>query len=134
RSVRHVLGFGRRAQAGSLEVLNRQVADTQRIVLQRIVNATGIDDHQCRIPFHVYDGNSDKVVTAASAQGAFPHASALAGNHFSILDPATPGNRTAETVKYHILTDLAASPAQPAPRIPSASGAPPTSADAPLQT
>ena len=90
RSVRRTLGFGRQAQAGNLEVLNRQVADTQRIVLQRIVNATGVDDHQCRIAFHVYADNSDKVVTAASAQGAFPGASALAGNHFSILDPNSP--------------------------------------------
>ena len=72
RSVRHVLGFSRHAQAGNLEVLDRQVADTQRTVLQRIVNATGVDDHQCRIPFHVYAGDSDKIVPAASGQGPFP--------------------------------------------------------------
>lgn len=110
RSIRHVLGFRRNAQAGSLEVLNRQVAETQRAVLQWIVNATDVDEHQCRIPFHVYAGASDNVVTAASAQGAFPRASVLAGDHFSILDPTAAGNRTAETVKYHLLTDLAASP------------------------
>jgi hypothetical protein len=113
QSIRHILGFGRHAQAGHLEVLNRQVADTQRAVLQHIVNATGIDEHQCRIPFHVYAGSSDKVVTAASAQGSFPGASTLAGNHFSILDPASPGNRTAETVKYHLITDFSASPPPP---------------------
>jgi tetratricopeptide (TPR) repeat protein len=107
RSIRHVLGLGHHPQAGNLEVLNRQIADTQRTVLQRIVNATGVDDHQCRIPFHVYAGGSDQVVTPASAQGAFPGASTLAGNHFSILDPAAAGNRTAETVKFHILTDPA---------------------------
>lgn len=134
RSLRHVLGFGRHAQAGSLEVLNRRVADTQRTVLQRIVNATGVDAHQCRIPFHVYAGSSDRIVTAASAQGAFPGASVLAGNHFSILDPEAPDNRTAETVKHHILTDTAASdpaeealatgggPAMPTADEPAASG------------
>jgi pimeloyl-ACP methyl ester carboxylesterase len=110
RSVRQVLGFGRHPQAGSLEVLNRQVADTQRTVLQRIVNATGVDEYQCRIPFHVYAGNADNVVTAASAQGAFPGAAALAGNHFSILDPAAPSNRTAEVVKRHILADVTSAP------------------------
>ena len=114
RSVRHVLGFSHHAQAGSLEVFNRQVNDTQRTVLQRIVNATGVDDHQCRIPFHVYAGNSDKIVPAASGQGPFPGASELAGNHFSILDPNAPGNCTAATVKYHLLTDLPASSAQQA--------------------
>ena len=98
---------GHHPQAGSLKVLDRQVADTQRTVLQRIVNATGVDDHECRIPFHVYAGASDKIVTAASAQGAFPGAAALAGNHFSILDPVAP-NRTAETVKHHLITDLSA--------------------------
>jgi pimeloyl-ACP methyl ester carboxylesterase len=131
RSLRHVTGLGRQAQAGNLEVLNRQIADTQRTVLQWIVNATGVDDHQCRIPFHVYAGTSDKVVTAASAQGAFPEASALAGNHFSILDPAAPGNRTAETVAYHILTDCAVSPARSARQIPSVADAPPSSAALP---
>ena len=114
RSVRHVLRFSHHAQAGNLEVFNRPVRDTQRTVLQRIVNATGVDDHQCRIPFHVYAGNSDKIVPAASGQGPFPGASELAGNHFSILDPYAPGNCTAATVKYHLLTDLAASSARQA--------------------
>jgi hypothetical protein len=109
RSFRSVLSFGRHPQAGSLKVLDRDVADARRIVLQRIVNAAGVDDHQCRIPFHVYAGDSDKIVTAASAQGAFPGAATLAGNHFSILDPAAPGNRTAGIVKQHLLSDLAAS-------------------------
>ena len=131
RSLRHVLGFGRRAQASSLEVLDKQVADTQRTVLQRIVNATGVDDYRCRIPFHVYAGDSDRVVTAASAQGAFPTAATLAGNHFSLLDPSAPGNQTAETVRHHILTDLAARPVQPDQPIPSASDGSSAMASAP---
>jgi Tetratricopeptide repeat/NB-ARC domain len=106
RSVRRALGYGRHPQAGSLDVLNRQVADTQRTVLRCIVNATALDDHQCYIPFHVYAGASDNIVTAASAQAAFPGASALAGNHFTILDPSTPGNRTAEVVKRNLLADV----------------------------
>lgn len=109
-SVRSILGFNRHPQASNLGVLNRQVADTHRTVLKRIVNATGVDDYQCRIPFHVYAGNADSVVTAVSAQSAFPGASTLAGDHFSILDPAAPGNRTAEAVKRHILADAAAAP------------------------
>ncbi|NKZ06132.1 alpha/beta fold hydrolase [Actinomadura latina] len=109
RSLRHALGYRRHAQAGSLEMLDKRVADTQRTVLQRIVNATGVDDHQCRIPLHVYAGDSDRVVRAASAQAAFPGASTLAGNHFSILDPEAPGNSTADTVRHHVLEDLQAS-------------------------
>src|SRR5580704_4016066 len=106
-SLRRTLGYGRHPQAAHLNVLDRQVADTQRTVLQRIVNAAGVDDYHCRIPFHVYAGGSDDIVKAASAQASFPGASTIAGNHFTILDPAAQGNRTAETVKRHILADIA---------------------------
>lgn len=106
RSLRHALGYRRHPQAGGLEVLDRKVADTQRTVLQRIVNTDRIDDHQCRIPFHVYAGADDRVVLAASAQAAFPGASTLAGDHHSILDPGAPGNGTADAVRHHILEDV----------------------------
>ena len=110
-SLRRTLGFGRHPQAGSLEVLDRKVADTQRYVLRHIVNASATDNYHHCIPFHVYAGASDNIVRAASAQASFPGASTLAGNHFTILDPGAPGNRTAETVKRHILTDVIARPA-----------------------
>ncbi len=113
-SIRHGLGYGRHPQAANLEVLNKQVADTQRVVLTHIVHASGTDDHHCRIPFHVYAAGSDAIVPAASAQAAFPGASTLAGNHFTILDPAALGNRTADIVKHHILTDLVERPSAPA--------------------
>jgi pimeloyl-ACP methyl ester carboxylesterase len=113
RSVRHAVGLGRHPQVGSLDVLDRRVGDTQRRVLDDIVRADCVDDHHCRIPFHVYAGDSDTIVRPASAQSAFPGASTLAGDHSSILDPGAPGNRTAEIVKHHILADFAA--ARPAP-------------------
>jgi pimeloyl-ACP methyl ester carboxylesterase len=106
-SVRHGLGLGRHPQVGSLDVLDRRIADTQRRVLDDIVRADGVGNQRCRIPFHVYAGSSDNIVKPASAQGAFPGASTLVGDHSSILDPSAPGNRTAESVKHHILTDLA---------------------------
>src|ERR1017187_858592 len=118
-SLRRALGDGRHPQAGNLRVLNRQVADTQTTALHRIVNAPALDDHQCHIPFHVYAGGSDNIVRAASAQAAFPGASTIAGNHFTILDPGTLGNRTAETVKRHLLADITA------PRAPRRSTRPP---------
>jgi hypothetical protein len=109
-TIRRALGYGRHPQAASLDVLDRRVADTQRAVLARIVHASGTDDHQCPIPFHVYAAGSDAIVTAASAQAAFPGAGMLAGNHFTILDPTASGNTTAEIVKHHILADLAERP------------------------
>jgi len=112
-SIRHALGYRRHPQAGDLEVLSKQVTDTQRVVLARIVHASGVDDHHCRIPFHVYAAGSDAIVSAASAQAAFPGAGTLAGNHFTILDPAAPGNRTADVIKHHLLTDFAERPPAP---------------------
>ena len=109
-SIRRALGYGRHPQAASLDVLDRRVADTQRAVLARIVHASGTDDHQCPIPFHVYAAGSDAIVTAASAQAAFPGAGTLAGDHFTILDPAAPGNTTVDIIKHHLLTDLAERP------------------------
>ncbi|MEO3748225.1 alpha/beta fold hydrolase [Plantactinospora sp. B5E13] len=105
RTLRHAFGYRRHPQAGDLEMLNRRVADTQRTVLRDIVNTDRTDDHRCRIPFHVYAGDSDRIVVAASAQSAFPGASTLAGNHASILDPSAPGNTTADVVRYHLLAD-----------------------------
>jgi hypothetical protein len=120
RTLRHVLGYRRHPQAGSLEMLNRQVADAQRMVLSGIVNARAVGERECPIPFHVYAGDSDRVVVAASAQAAFPGASTVPGNHFSILDPEAPGNCTAETVAHHLLNDLAS---WPTPRASDHSGA-----------
>jgi hypothetical protein len=107
-SVRRVLGFGRHPQAGRLAVLDNQVADTQRTILRDVVNAQGVDDNRCQIPFHVYAGDSDRVVLRASAQAAFPGAASVPGNHFSILDPTAQGNRTAQVVQHHLAADLAA--------------------------
>ncbi len=123
RSIRQILGYSHHPQAGNLTVLKRQVADTERAVIQRIVNATDVSEHHCHIPIHVYAGGSDGIVTAASAQGAFPGASVLPGDHFSILDPAYPGNRTAEVVKHHLLRDMPNSTAQSSRHTPEGSDA-----------
>lgn len=106
RSIRRVLGYGRHAQAGSLEVLNPQVINAQSTVLQRIVYAADVDNQQCPIPFHVYAGGSDKVVLAQSARSVFKDVGTIAGNHRSILNPAARGSQTATVVKRHLLEDL----------------------------
>jgi pimeloyl-ACP methyl ester carboxylesterase len=118
RSIRNLLGADRNPQAASLQVLNRQVADTNRRVLADIVNANGVGDDHCHIPFHVYAGDSDAIVPPASAQGAFPDFGTLPGDHSTILDPAAPGNFTAETVRYHILDDMGAAGSPDRPREP----------------
>lgn len=59
RTLRNTVGLRRHPQAGKPDGYDRKIADTRRVVLARIANATGIDDHHCPTPFHVYAGNAD---------------------------------------------------------------------------
>jgi pimeloyl-ACP methyl ester carboxylesterase len=107
-SIRAVTGFNRHPQAGQLTVLERDVGAARRIVLRQIVNASSVDERQCPIPFHVYSGRTDNVVLRQSAQAVFPAVGVLPGDHFSILDPDSPGSLTVDTIKRHVLEATAA--------------------------
>ena len=102
-SIRAVIGFDRHPQASQLAVLGREVGEARRIVLRQVVHANALDDRQCPIPFYVYSGRTDNVVLRQTAQSAFPFAEVLPGDHFSILDPGSPGSLTLPTLKRHIL-------------------------------
>jgi hypothetical protein len=120
-SARAVLGYNVHPQAGSLNVLNERVADTLRTVMRQAVNATGVSDSQCRIPFHVYAGDSDAIVPRASAQNTFPEAESLPGDHFTIIKPSTPGNITVPVLSRHLRDTFAETPDRgtgPPPRPP----------------
>jgi pimeloyl-ACP methyl ester carboxylesterase len=103
RSIRAIIGLHRNPQASELSTLNADAAQARRIVLERVVNASGIDDHECRIPIYVYAGRTDNIVSRVSAQSVFPHAASLPGNHFSILHARAPGNLTFQTLKKHLI-------------------------------
>ncbi|MFF0094557.1 alpha/beta fold hydrolase [Streptomyces canus] len=68
-----------------LQPFNELVANTKNLVLANIVNARAVTPGSCPIPFSVYAGESDGVVTVASAKDAFPGARALPGDHSTIL-------------------------------------------------
>lgn len=106
RSLRASLGFRRHPQAGQLDTLNADAADARRIVLKRVVNASGVTPYECFIPIYLYAGRSDGIVTRASAQSGFPNVGVLPGDHSSILDPNVPGNITVPVLKKHILEAL----------------------------
>ena len=112
RSVRAAAGLGRHAQARNLKPLNAEVADTRRVVLRQIVHASAINERECPIPVYAYAGRTDRVVRRTSAQGSFPYAGALPGNHFSILDPSLPGSLTIATLKRHLMDAFAVSEAR----------------------
>lgn len=89
----------RNPQERSLRPFDELVADTLRVVQRDIVHAPAAPtERSCRIPFSVYAGESDKVVTRASAQAVFPDAAVLPGDHFTIAKPDSPSHRTHATV------------------------------------
>ncbi|WP_073496358.1 tetratricopeptide repeat protein [Actinacidiphila paucisporea] len=99
---RTVLGSGH-PQESQLRPLNEQVTHTLRTVLRDAVNATGVTDRTCPIPFSVYAGESDGVVRPASAQSVFPDAAALPGDHATILKATTADHRTFTTLRRLLL-------------------------------
>jgi hypothetical protein len=113
RSIRAVAGFGRHPQAKALRVLDTDVGEARRIVLRQIINAPVLDERNCRIPFYVYSGDSDNVVSRESAQSVFPRNGVLPGDHFSILNPDAPGNLTLPVLKRHLLGKIGERAAAP---------------------
>ncbi|MFE3382345.1 FG-GAP-like repeat-containing protein [Streptomyces anulatus] len=99
---RRALG-GRHPQEKDLRPLNDQVSATLRTVVRDVVHATAITDRTCPIPVSVYAGESDGVVSRASAQSVFPDSSALPGDHSSILKADSPQHRTFTALRRLLL-------------------------------
>ncbi|MFE7466238.1 FG-GAP-like repeat-containing protein [Streptomyces sp. NPDC057499] len=99
---RRALG-GRHPQEKDLRPLNDQVGETLRTVVRDVVHATAITDRTCPIPVSVYAGESDGVVSRASAQSVFPDSSALPGDHSSILKADSPRHRTFTALRRLLL-------------------------------
>jgi hypothetical protein len=98
--------FGRRGknpQERELRPLNEQVAETRRVIVNQVLAATEVTDRTCPIPFSVYAGDRDGVVSVASARSVFADAAALPGDHFSILKATTADHRTFTTLRRHLL-------------------------------
>ncbi|GAA2663761.1 FG-GAP-like repeat-containing protein [Streptomyces lunalinharesii] len=99
---RRALGV-RNPQEKDLRPLNDRVSETLRTVLRDVVHATAVTDRTCPIPVSVYAGESDGVVSRASAQSVFPDSSALPGDHSSILKADSPQHRTFTALRRLIL-------------------------------
>ncbi|WP_344667569.1 alpha/beta fold hydrolase [Catenulispora yoronensis] len=102
-------------QEEELRPFDELVADTVRSVQRDIVHAAAEPtERSCRIPFSVYAGEQDKVVTRASAQAAFPEAAVLPGDHSRIASPDSARHRTYTTVR-RLLIAAAKEDEPPAP-------------------
>jgi len=94
--------FWRNPQERELRPINDSVADSQKIVLGRVIYASCIASDQCPIPIIAYAGESDNIVTAASARGVFPNTGVLPGDHFSIIQPNSREHRAFRTLKMNL--------------------------------
>lgn len=101
------------AQERALRPFDELVADTRRIVVRDLVHAREVTERSCPVPFSVYAGESDAVVTPASARDVFPEAAALPGDHFEIARPDSREHRTYTTVKRLVLQAAAAGDRDP---------------------
>ncbi|WKX13012.1 hypothetical protein [Streptomyces sp. NL15-2K] len=102
-------------QERQLRTLSEEVKETQQIVLPDIVYASAVTDRTCPIPFDVYAGMKDGVVTQVSAQSVFRGASALPGDHFTIARLPS----TYSTLKRLILATADSDPPDAPAAIPS---------------
>ncbi|MFC7013176.1 alpha/beta fold hydrolase [Streptomyces viridiviolaceus] len=89
-------------QERQLRPLDEQVTETQRIVINQVVNATQTTGHSCKIPMQVYAGETDNIVTPASARSVFANAAVLPGDHFSIVRPDSLQHRSFTALKRQL--------------------------------
>jgi Alpha/beta hydrolase family len=104
--LRRSLKFWKHPQERELRPINSAVVEAQRRVLSGIVFTKEVSPGSCPIPFSVYAGESDNVVPPASANSVFPRARALPGDHNSILDAMSAGNRTFKALRDDLLSSV----------------------------
>ncbi|MCF1596968.1 alpha/beta fold hydrolase [Streptomyces muensis] len=100
----------RNPQERQLRPLDQQITDTQRTILRDIVNAREVTSRACPIPFSVYAGETDNIVTPASARSVFPDAAVLPGDHSGIVRPTSREHRSFSTLRRLMLTTAGAEP------------------------
>ena len=87
-SVRKIFSWLRdNEQENELRVLDKEVADTNDIIIRSLLDAKTVAPTSCPIPFRIFWGLQDDIVPEVSARGPFVEASPLPGGHSEILEP-----------------------------------------------
>src|SRR5664279_4826060 len=102
--LRKFFTFWKNPQEVDLRPLAGAVTDAQRRVINGITHATTMTTTSCPIQFSVYAGETDQIVTYASATSVFLNTGTLPGDHTSILNTSLAGNRTFKAIKTELLT------------------------------
>lgn len=103
---RTLLFMGRNPQEAALRPYTAEVRSAQQTVLNQTVHARTVAPSTCPIPFRVYGGTQDRVVSRPSAQGMFPEVSMLPGDHFSIIRPTSHQSDVYLNLRGHLLDFL----------------------------
>lgn len=99
--------FIRNPQERELLPLNDKIAEARRTIINRVVNSSAVAPDTCPIPFFVYAGESDGIVSPQSARSVFPDAGVVPGNHSSIIKPTSRDDLSFIVLKNHIRLNLA---------------------------
>ncbi|MFE9889041.1 alpha/beta fold hydrolase [Streptomyces scopuliridis] len=91
--------LGWNPQERQLRPLDAVVTDAQRIVINQVVHAREVTGSTCPIPITAYAGESDGIVTPASARSVFPDNGGLPGDHSTVIRPATVADRSYTALK-----------------------------------
>jgi pimeloyl-ACP methyl ester carboxylesterase len=111
-SLRRRATFWRHPQERELRPLAENITDTHRTIINQVIHARAVSESSCPIRIIAYAGESDGVVTAASARSVFPEVGELPGDHFSIIRPDSRAHRSYVALKKH-LQELSSDPEPP---------------------
>jgi triacylglycerol esterase/lipase EstA (alpha/beta hydrolase family) len=100
---RHIMRFWKHPQEAELRPINEAVTEAQQAVLNHIVYAQKVTSDQFPIPIIAYAGDSDNIVTPTSARSVFPNTGVIPGDHFTIIQPNSPTNRSYTTLRFNLL-------------------------------
>ncbi|WP_234325539.1 alpha/beta fold hydrolase [Streptomyces sp. NRRL S-146] len=104
-TLRKGLKLWNHPQERSLRPLDEFVTATHEAILNRVVHATENSATQWHIPFFVFAGESDNIVTPTSASGVFPRSQVrvIPGDHSTIIRPSSQDHRSFRALKFVLL-------------------------------
>lgn len=105
-SFRTAAGLWRHPQERELRPLNREIIESRRTVLTRVVHARSNSDTECYIPIAAYGGSVDNIAPAEVATDSFPLGGVIDGDHFSIVRPKNEQDRSYAVVKIAVRTAM----------------------------
>ncbi|MYR43036.1 alpha/beta hydrolase [Streptomyces sp. SID5910] len=104
-SLRRAIWRGRHPQEHQLRPITQAVTEAQRTVVTRIDHATAGAADQCPIAITAYAGDTDNIVTSASARSVFRDVGVLPGDHSTIIRPDSSRHRSYTVLKHLLLMD-----------------------------